>query len=379
MTAVTIGSEGPVHELEELQPLIAEGHEKGFVTFDQVAACLEEIDVSKEQLQQLHAHFDENGIDIVGADGKLATSENGRVEAAAERRASAESPVAPRKAPVDLTVEPSLDSLRLFMRSIGRVSLLTADQEVDLAQRIERGDLAAKQHMIEANLRLVVSIAKGYLGRGLTFLDLIQEGSLGLIRAVEKFDYRRGYKFSTYATWWIRQAVTRAIADKGRTIRIPVHMVERLNKVVHIERQLVQSLGREPTAEEVAAEFGCSAGEVHEYLRMAQQPISLEKPVGDEEDSSLGDFVEDKMAESPFEMASENMRRSQVGRVLAALPAREREVIEMRFGLTGEPARTLEEVGRAFNVTRERVRQIETHTLKKLEALPEAQRLRDAG
>ncbi|MGI8580420.1 MAG: sigma-70 family RNA polymerase sigma factor [Solirubrobacteraceae bacterium] len=373
MAAAPLASEGPVTELDGLKELIAEGRERGFVTFAQVSSCLEETDVSKEQVQQLHAYFEEHAIDVVGADGRLATSENGRVESAAERRISE----APRKPQIDLTVEPSLDSLRLFLRSIGRVSLLTADEEVDLAQRIERGDLEAKQHMIEANLRLVVSIAKGYLGRGLTFLDLIQEGSLGLIRAVEKFDYRRGYKFSTYATWWIRQAVTRAIADKGRTIRIPVHMVERLNKVVHIERQLVQTLGREPTAAEVAAEYGCTAGEVHEYLRMAQQPVSLEKPVGDEEDSSLGDFVEDKMAESPFDVASENMRRTQVGRVLAALPTREREVIEMRFGLTGGPARTLEEVGRAFNVTRERVRQIETHTLKKLEALPEAQRLRD--
>jgi len=375
MSATSLVSEGAVTDLDELRPLIAEGRERGFVTFAQVATCLEETDVSKEQVQQLHAYFEEHGIDVVGADGRLATSENGRVEAAAGRKSSE----APRKPEIDLTVEPSLDSLRLFLRSIGRVSLLTADEEVDLAQRIERGDLDAKQHMIEANLRLVVSIAKGYLGRGLTFLDLIQEGSLGLIRAVEKFDYRRGYKFSTYATWWIRQAVTRAIADKGRTIRIPVHMVERLNKVVHIERQLVQSLGREPTAEEVATEYGCTAGDVHEYLRMAQQPISLEKPIGEEGDSSLGDFVEDRGAASPFEVASENMRRTQVGRVLAALPAREREVIEMRFGLTGQPARTLEEVGRAFNVTRERVRQIETHTLKKLEALPEAQRLRDGA
>jgi len=283
------------------------------------------------------------------------------------------------KAEVDLSVEPSLDSLRLYLRSIGRVPLLTAEEEVCLAKRIERGDVAAKQHMVEANLRLVVSIAKGYMGRGMNFLDLIQEGSLGLIRAVEKFDYRRGYKFSTYATWWIRQAVTRAIADKGRTIRIPVHMVERLNKVIHAERALIQQMGREPTAAEIAAELQWSTREVREVLRMAQQPVSLEKPVGDENDSALADFVEDSSAQSPFEVASETLRRQGVKRVLAALPTREREVIEMRYGITGGRVRTLDEVGRAFNITRERVRQIESRTLKKLQTLPEAQQLREAS
>jgi RNA polymerase primary sigma factor len=372
-----LSDDAPIFEIEELRQLIAEGQERGYLTFEQIASCLEEVEVTKEQVHDLHAFLEEQGIDVVGEDGRPATSENGKVEAQEDAK-QGDAEVA-RKPQIDLTVEPSLDSLRLYLRSIGRVSLLTADQEVSLAKRIERGDMVAKQQMVEANLRLVVSIAKGYLGRGLTFLDLIQEGSLGLIRAVEKFDYRRGYKFSTYATWWIRQAVTRAIADKGRTIRIPVHMVEKLNKVVHVERQLVQTLGREPHPEEIAAELECTPREVRDILRIAQQPISLEKPIGEEEESELGDFVEDQTAESPFELASENLRRENVHRALAALPKREREVIEMRFGLTGGRPRTLEEVGRAFNVTRERIRQIENHTLKKLESLPEAQRLRDAG
>ncbi len=367
--------EAPISELDELRPLIAEGQERGFIAFDALARCLEEVEVTKEQVVELHGYLEEQGIDVVGADGRpvLTSAPATRMVAVEE---NGDRPA--RKPAIDLTVEPSLDSLRLYLRSIGRVQLLTAEREVALARRIERGDLDAKQEMVEANLRLVVSIAKGYLGRGLSLLDLIQEGSLGLIRAVEKFDYRRGYKFSTYATWWIRQAVTRAIADKGRTIRIPVHMVERLNKVVHVERQLVQQLGREPLPEEIAAELECSTREVRDILRMAQQPVSLEKPVGEEDDSELGDFVEDEAAVSPFEQASEALRRENVRRALAALPTREREVIEMRFGLRGSRPRTLEEVGQAFNVTRERIRQIENHTLKKLESLPAAQRLRDA-
>jgi RNA polymerase primary sigma factor len=379
---VLLADEAPIYELDELRPLISDGQERGFLTFDEIATALEEVEVTKEQVQELHAYLSDQGIDVVGADGKQVSSEGARVEAAAAARkegAAGGNPDTPKKPELDLTVEPSLDSLRLYLRSIGRVPLLTADLEIALAKRIERGDMDAKQHMVEANLRLVVSIAKGYLGRGLTFLDLIQEGSLGLIRAVEKFDYRRGYKFSTYATWWIRQAVTRAIADKGRTIRIPVHMVEKLNKVVQVERQLVQSLGREPTPEEIAANLECTPREVRDILRMSQQPISLERPVGEEDESELGDFVEDEAAISPFEQASDNLRCENVRRALAALPQREREVIEMRFGLTGGRPRTLEEVGRAFNVTRERIRQIENHTLKKLESLPEAQTLRDAS
>jgi RNA polymerase primary sigma factor len=376
---VLLSDETPIVELDELRPLIASGQERGFLTFAEIESCLEEVEVTKEQVQELHSYLDEQGIVVVGADGRPAKSEAETVEAGAQESPESGRSEGRKNVEVDLTVEPSLDSLRLYLRAIGRVSLLTAEQEVLLARRIERGDMTAKQQMIEANLRLVVSIAKSYLGRGLTFLDLIQEGSMGLIRAVEKFDYRRGYKFSTYATWWIRQAVTRAIADKGRTIRIPVHMVEKLNKVVHVERQLIQQLGREPTPEEIAAELETTVREVRDVLRMAQQPISLEKPIGEEDDSALGDFVEDQTAESPFELASERLRKENLRRALAALPEREREVIEMRFGLTGERPYTLEEVGRAFNVTRERIRQIENHTLKKLEALPEAQRLRDAS
>src|SRR5947207_3281391 len=256
-----------------------------------------------------------------------------------------------RRAELDEVIEPSVDSLRLYLRSIGRVRLLTAEEEVSLAKRIERGDMAAKQHMVEANLRLVVSIAKSYVGRGLTFLDLIQEGSLGLIRAVEKFDYRRGYKFSTYATWWIRQAVTRSLADKARTIRIPVHMVERLNRLVNAQRRLIQQLGREPSDAEIAAELECSPREVREVLRVAQQPVSLEKPMGEENDSALADLIEDVSARSPLELASEALRRENVTRVLASLARREREVIELRYGIAGGRPLTLEEVGRAFKIT----------------------------
>ena len=284
-----------------------------------------------------------------------------------------------KRAEVEQAIEPNVDSLRLYLSSIGRVPLLSAEEEVSLAKRIERGDIAAKQHMVEANLRLVVSIAKGYVGRGLTLLDLIQEGSLGLIRAVEKFDYRRGYKFSTYATWWIRQAVTRSLADKARTIRIPIHMVERLNKLVNAERTLLQRLGRDPSDAEIAAELEWSAPEVREVKRAAQQPVSLEKPMGEEDDSELADFIEDAAAQSPFDVASEALRRENLARVLASLTRREREVIEMRYGILGGRPRTLEEVGRTFNITRERVRQIENRTLKKLQTLPDAQRLREAS
>jgi len=352
-------------DIDELKALVTEGQEKGYLTFDEVAAALEEIELTKEQLEDFYTYLLDHNIELLDGESKQ--------QAQQERLIHGEKPPE-----LDLTVEPSLDSLRLYLREIGKVPLLTADQEVSLAKRIERGDMRAKQQMIEANLRLVVSIAKGYLGRGLSFLDLIQEGSLGLIRAVEKFDYRKGYKFSTYATWWIRQAVTRAIADKARTIRIPVHMVEKLNRVVHIERQLVQRLGRGPRPDELARELSMTADEVRDILRMAQLPVSLEKPIGEEEESELGDFVQDEQAVSPFDSATMTLRKEDIERALDSLPERERKVIELRFGLKGEHPCTLEEVGRAFGVTRERIRQIENNTLKKLESLPEAQALRNA-
>ncbi len=354
-------------DVEELQKLVIDGQEKGFLTYDEIVNALEDVELTKEQIEDFYTYLIDHGIEL--HEGEQHKSPPHEQPALAEEVKNA-----PK---LDLTVEPSLDSLRLYLREIGKVPLLTADQEVYLAKRIERGDMAAKTQMIEANLRLVVSIAKGYLGRGLSFLDLIQEGSLGLIRAVEKFDYRKGYKFSTYATWWIRQAVTRAIADKARTIRIPVHMVEKLNKVVHIERQLVQRLGREPRPDEIADELEITTEEVREILRMAQLPVSLEKPIGEDEESELGDFVQDDAAESPYDTAQLSLRREDIENALASLPERERKVIELRFGLRGEQPCTLEEVGRAFGVTRERIRQIENNTLKKLESLPEAQGLKD--
>src|SRR6266508_935820 len=353
-------------DVEELHKLVQDGQEKGFLTYDEIVTGLEEVDLSKEQIEDFYTYLIDHSIELVEGEQHKHPPH--------EQPALAEEEKGPK---LDLSVEPSLDSLRLYLREIGKVPLLTADQEVYLAKRIERGDMFAKTHMIEANLRLVVSIAKSYLGRGLSFLDLIQEGSLGLIRAVEKFDYRKGYKFSTYATWWIRQAVTRAIADKARTIRIPVHMVEKLNKVVHIERQLVQRLAREPDAGEIAEELEMSTEEVREIFRMAQGPASLERPVAEGGDAELGDFVEDEGAESPFDVAALAWRRRELVRVLDALPERERQVIELRFGLDGAEPRTLEEVGRAFGVTRERIRQIENSTLKSLASSHEALALRD--
>jgi RNA polymerase primary sigma factor len=281
----------PFGDSEELRRLIAGGTERGYLTFEEIASTLEEVEVTKEQVSELHGYLVEQGVDVIAADGvtdaRVLRAERGATRDEEQSKAE-DGGNGRKKQELDLTVEPSLDSLRLYLRSIGSVDLLSASEEVDLAKRIERGDMIAKRHMVEANLRLVVSIAKSYLGRGLSFLDLIQEGSLGLIRAVEKFDYRRGYKFSTYATWWIRQAVTRALADKSRTIRIPVHMVEKLNRLVHVERNLVQKLGREPDPAEIAADLGWTVRDVREVLRVSQMPVSLDKPIGDGKTRSSG-------------------------------------------------------------------------------------------
>jgi len=351
-------------ESDGVKSLVERSEERGFIEPSEFEAFALEHDLNDEEQEQLTRELETIGLDVGQA-------------RAAEREKEKEADAAP--ALEASAASGAADSLQLFLADVGRHKLLNAAEEVQLAKLIERGDLVAKRRMIESNLRLVVSIAKGYRGLGVPFLDLIQEGSLGLIRAVEKFDYRRGYKFSTYATWWIRQAVARAVADKARTIRIPVHMVEKLNKVVHVERQLVQECGREPLAEEIASELRWTVREVKEVRRISQLPISLEKPIGEDEDAALGDFVEDQTAESPFEQASDNLRRESVRHALEALPEREREVLEMRYGLKGHQARTLEEVGRAFGVTRERIRQIENNTLKKLEHLPEAQGLRDVS
>jgi RNA polymerase primary sigma factor len=355
-------------DAEELQRLVADGLEQGFLTYDEIAAGLQDVELKPEQMEDFYTYLLECSIELVEGEQHKEPPH----EQPAFRDGDAREP--PK---LDLTVEPSLDSLGLYLREIGKVPLLRADEEVSLAKRVERGDMAAKTQMIEANLRLVVSIAKPHVGRGLSFLDLIQEGSFGLIRAVEKFDYRRGFKFSTYATWWIRQAVTRAVADKARTIRIPVHVSERMNKVGQVERRLVQRLGREPRPDEIAEELELTTEQVRETLRMAQLPVSLEKPLGEKEDSKLGDLVQDELAESPLDATSVSLRREDIDRALESLPERERRVIELRFGLHGGQPRTLDEVGRTFGVTRERIRQIELTTLKTLASLPEAQRLSD--
>jgi RNA polymerase primary sigma factor len=341
---------------EEARGLARRGQEAGFLTHDEIAATLDELALEGGEIEEFYAALEELRIEIVEPDGDAPA-----VEPEADVR------------------EISTDALQVFLKDIGRVRLLTAAQEVELAKRIERGDHVAKQKMIESNLRLVVSIAKNYRNQGLPFLDLIQEGTIGLVRAAEKFDYRKGFKFSTYATWWIRQAVARALADKSRTIRMPVHVVEKLNKLTRSERKLVAELGREPSSGELADELELDPREIETLRLNAQVPVSLEKPVGDDEDSEFGHFLADENATAPDLAADEQMRRETLSRVLGLLSTRERRVLELRYGLNGEQPCTLDEVGRAFNVTRERVRQIENQSLRKLQAMAESQKLKEVA
>jgi len=360
-----------LHELDEIKGLLVKGQQQGVLTFAEVADAVSEIDLEEGDVEELYGFLERSEIEIV-EDSEAGTPKPEVEPPATKGRRKS-------KNTIDLRPDMTTDSLQLFLKDIGKVRLLTAQEEVELAKRIERGDLDAKQKMVESNLRLVVSIAKNYRNQGLPFLDLIQEGTLGLVRAAEKFDYRKGFKFSTYATWWIRQAIARALADKARTIRIPVHVVEKLNKIGRAERKLVTELGREPTADEIAAVTGIDPEEVGAIKRSAQAPISLEKPVGDEEESEFGQFIADERAESPYDRAVDNLTKEALREALENLSYRERRVLELRYGLGGEHPRTLDDVGRTFNVTRERIRQIENNTLKKLESVPEAQALRDAG
>jgi RNA polymerase primary sigma factor len=340
---------------DEARGLLESGRAAGSVTSDEIELALNELELDEGQLDEVYHALDELQIEVVEAD---------------------------RREELDLAVETrdvSTDTLQLFLKDVGKVDLLTAAQEVELAKRIERGEHRAKQEMIEANLRLVVSIAKRYRNQGLPFLDLIQEGTIGLVRAAEKFDYRKGFKFSTYATWWIRQAVARALADKARTIRMPVHVVERLNKIVRSERKLRAEFGREPTSAEIARDVELSFEEVEQIRRTSQAPVSLEKPVGDEEESEFGHFLTDETEPLPDEVAEGEIRKATLCRVLGMLNERERRVLELRYGLNGEHPRTLDEVGRTFNVTRERIRQIENQSLKKLRALADSQMLREVA
>jgi RNA polymerase primary sigma factor len=365
---------GELHELDEVKMLVARGQEAGLLTFGQIATALAEVELEEGDIEEVHLVLERAEIELVEDDHPFAAHAKPLTpEPKTSRSRKKASPT------LDLRPDMTTDSLQLFLKDIGKVRLLTAQEEVDLAKRIERGDLDAKQKMVESNLRLVVSIAKNYRNQGLPFLDLIQEGTLGLVRAAEKFDYRKGFKFSTYATWWIRQAIARALADKARTIRIPVHVVEKLNKIGRAERKLVTELGREPTAEEIAEATGIDPEEVDSIKRSAQAPVSLEKPVGDEEESEFGQFIADERAESPYERAAEILTKEALREALENLSYRERRVLELRYGLGGEHPRTLDEVGRTFNVTRERIRQIENQSLKKLQSLAEAQKLRDVA
>ncbi|MGM0367076.1 MAG: RNA polymerase sigma factor RpoD [Actinomycetota bacterium] len=347
---------GSEFKLEEVKGLINKGKEEGLLTTEEISEALSEIDLNKEQIENIYDVLQNLGIEIISEDDE-------DIDSIGQKRKNMNS----LKKKLDLSIKsPTNDPVRMYLKEIGKVRLLTAVEEVQLAKRIKKGDMAAKRKLVEANLRLVVSIAKKYVGRGMLFLDLIQEGNLGLIRAVEKFDHTKGYKFSTYATWWIRQAITRAIADQARTIRIPVHMVETINKLIRTQRQLLQKLGREPTPEEIGKKMDFSPEKVREIMKISQEPVSLETPIGEEEDSHLGDFIEDSEVEAPSDAASFTMLQEQLREVLNTLNERERKVIQLRFGLQDGHPRTLEEVGREFGVTRERIRQIESKTLSKL-------------
>ncbi len=341
------------------------------LTYAEIMDTLQGEDLSPDEIDDMYEVFTTKGIEIVDEIPDVEVFEGPD---------QAEIETAPEEVDIDLSIPEGIsidDPVRMYLKEIGRVPLLTADEEINLAKRMEQGDEEAKRRLAEANLRLVVSIAKRYVGRGMLFLDLIQEGNLGLIKAVEKFDYNKGYKFSTYATWWIRQAITRAIADQARTIRIPVHMVETINKLIRVSRQLLQDKGREPLPEEIAKEMDISVERVREIMKIAQEPVSLETPIGEEEDSHLGDFIEDQDAPAPAEAASFMLLKEQLEEVLETLTPREEKVLRLRFGLDDGRARTLEEVGQHFGVTRERIRQIEAKALRKLRHPSRSKKLKD--
>jgi RNA polymerase primary sigma factor len=364
----TLSKEKTLPNIEGIKELINKGKRKGIISYREIMDSLEQIELTTEQIDEVYETLANNGIEILPDTSEEITDDPEMFHPEDE------------EVEIDLSIPEGIaldDPVRMYLKEIGRVPLLSADDEIELAQRVEAGEETAKRRLAEANLRLVVSIAKRYVGRGMLFLDLIQEGNLGLIKAVEKFDYRKGYKFSTYATWWIRQAITRAIADQARTIRIPVHMVETINKLIRISRQLLQALGREPTAEEIAAEMEMSPERVREIIKIAQEPVSLETPIGEEEDSHLGDFIEDQDAPAPAEAASFRLLKEQLEDVLNTLTPREEKVLRLRFGLDDGRARTLEEVGQIFNVTRERIRQIEAKALRKLRHPSRSKKLKD--